>query len=189
LLISVDNAVFIYNNIGMNSKTKRITAISLMTALTVIGSYITIPIPELPFTLQTFFALLAGLFLNRKDALISQTVYIALGLIGLPVFAAGGGGIGYILRPTFGYIVCLPFLAFFVSSFKEKNVYFITFVSMTALLLLGGIWLILIGKLYITKGFGILFVSYILFYIPVEAVKGIIAIILYKRLKNILKIY
>ena len=98
-------------------KAARITKIALMTALTVAGAYITIPIPNLPFTLQTLSALLAGLILKRKDALISEIIYIALGLIGLPVFAAGGAGIAYVLRPSFGYVLCLPLIAWFASAF------------------------------------------------------------------------
>jgi biotin transport system substrate-specific component len=55
-------------------------------------------------TLQTLFVLLAGMLLGDRYGALSQIVYVLLGLLGVPIFA-GGGGIGYLLKPTFGYLV------------------------------------------------------------------------------------
>ena len=63
------------------------------------------------FTLQWFFVLLAGLLLNKKLAGASVAVYLFLGLMGVPVFASGGGP-SYIARPTFGYL-----LGFFAAAY------------------------------------------------------------------------
>ena len=83
---------------------RKITLVSLFTALIAIGAFIRIPIPVVPFTLQFLFTTLAGLLLGAKLGAISVGVYLFLGLIGLPVFTQGGG-IGYIFTPTFGYII------------------------------------------------------------------------------------
>ena len=88
---------------------KRLTAreisfIGLFTALIAAGAFIRIPVPVVPFTLQFLFTMLAGLLLGGRLGAISVGSYIVLGLIGLPVFASGGG-IGYILTPTFGYLI------------------------------------------------------------------------------------
>ena len=56
------------------------------------------------FTLQFFFVLLAGIILGGKRGALAVGCYVALGLIGIPIFAAGGG-IGYIFRPSFGYLL------------------------------------------------------------------------------------
>jgi len=40
-------------------------------------------------------------------AFAAQMVYVGCGLIGLPVFAAGGG-LGVVLHPTFGYLAAFP---------------------------------------------------------------------------------
>ena len=56
------------------------------------------------FTLQFFFVLLAALLLGPRRACLSVGVYLALGLVGVPIFAAGGGP-GYLLRPTFGFLL------------------------------------------------------------------------------------
>ena len=56
-----------------------------------------------PFTLQIFFAILAGALLGSKRGFISVGVYVLLGLCGLPVFTKGAG-LSYIFQPTFGYL-------------------------------------------------------------------------------------
>ena len=70
----------------------------MFAALMMIGANITAFAPFLtvggvPITLQTFFAILAGLILGSRLGAISMTVYMFLGLTGAPVFAKFGGGI------------------------------------------------------------------------------------------------
>lgn len=84
-------------------KTKHLALTALFAALTAAGAYIKIPAPLAPITLQVFFALASGMLLGRKYGPASQLLYALLGLIGLPFFS-GGGGIGYILTPSFGFI-------------------------------------------------------------------------------------
>lgn len=77
---------------------------SLFAALAAVGAFIKIPVPLVPFTLQLTFTTLAGYLLGGKNGMISVLIYIALGLMGLPVFTEGGGP-GYIFKPTFGYLI------------------------------------------------------------------------------------
>lgn len=69
-----------------------------------IGAWMKIPIPMIPFTLQFLFANLAGLLLGRKYGAFAVGLYVLIGLAGFPVFT-GGGGISYVLQPTFGYLI------------------------------------------------------------------------------------
>lgn len=85
-------------------KTRDITMIPLFTALIIVGAYLKIPTPICPITLQILFTTLAGVLLGGKRGAAAVILYIMLGLIGLPVFT-GGGGIGYVLSPTFGYMI------------------------------------------------------------------------------------
>lgn len=78
---------------------------ALFAALIIVGAYIKVPVPPVPFTLQTLFVVLAGLTLGPKYGGLSVLVYMLLGLAGLPVFAGGSGGIGSVVMPTFGYII------------------------------------------------------------------------------------
>ena len=68
------------------------------------GAFIKIPVPVVPFTLQYLFTMLAGLFLGSRRGMISVVAYMLLGLAGLPIFSEGGG-IWYIFKPSFGYII------------------------------------------------------------------------------------
>jgi len=83
---------------------KSLILCALFSALIAVGAFIKIPIPFVPFTLQFLFTTLAGLLLGSKLGAISVGVYIVIGLLGIPVFTHGGG-IGYVLQPTFGYII------------------------------------------------------------------------------------
>lgn len=100
------------------SKVKKMTLCALFTALIAIGAFIQIPVPYMDyFTLQFMFVLLAGLLLGSKLGALSVGVYVAIGLAGIPIFAAGGG-LSYIARPTFGYL-----LGFIASAFVTGFVY------------------------------------------------------------------
>jgi len=82
-----------------------LTYAAIFGAATAAGAYIIIPFPVVPITLQTLFvALSAGLLGGRLGA-ASQLVYLLLGIIGLPVFAGGKGGIGVLFGPTGGYLI------------------------------------------------------------------------------------
>ena len=84
---------------------RQLASAALFTALISIGSRIMIPLDMIGmhFTLQWLFVLLAGLLLDEKTARMSVGCYLLIGLIGMPVFAAGGG-IGYLFKPTFGFL-------------------------------------------------------------------------------------
>src|SRR5699024_1178608 len=78
----------------------------MFAALMMIGANITSFVPFLvvggvPITLQTFFAVLAGLILGSRLGAISMTVYMFIGLAGAPVFSRFSGGFNSILSPTF----------------------------------------------------------------------------------------
>lgn len=92
----------------MNRDKNRIAAdiaeCALFIALMVAAAFIQIPFPFVPLTFQTVVAVLADLLLGAKKGAVAMAVYAFMGLIGLPVFAAGGG-IYYVLKPSFGYIV------------------------------------------------------------------------------------
>lgn len=86
------------------AKTRQLILMALFTALTAIGAFIKIPVPVVPFTLQFLFTTLAGLLLGSRLGGASVMAYIILGLLGLPIFASGGGP-GYIFNPSFGYLL------------------------------------------------------------------------------------
>lgn len=88
----------------MKLSTRDLMLTSLFTALMVAGAFVRIPFPFLPVTLQAFISALAGLIIGSRLSALSMTVYAALGLAGVPVFAQGGG-ITYIFNKSFGFIL------------------------------------------------------------------------------------
>ena len=70
----------------------------------------------MPITLQTFFVILSGSILGAKFGALSQLIYLAVGLLGAPIFSHGGGP-GYVFQPTFGYLLGYPLAAFTVGYF------------------------------------------------------------------------
>ena len=107
----------------MKLKTKELTTCALFAALIAVGAFIKIDIPlpmyTMHFTLQWFFVLMAGFLLGAKLASLSVIVYLCIGLVGVPVFAAGGGPT-YILRPGFGFLLGFVLAAFLIGAITEK---------------------------------------------------------------------
>lgn len=100
--------------------TRNLVLCGMFTALVAIGAFIQIPVPYMDyFTLQFFFVLLAGLILGAKRGAMAVGCYVLLGLFGLPIFAAGGG-IGYVLRPSFGYLLGFVIAAYITGFLSEK---------------------------------------------------------------------
>jgi biotin transport system substrate-specific component len=89
----------------MKPNIRAMTQIALFAVLIIVGGKLKVQLPlsPVPFTLQFTACLLAGLVLGARKAMLAQSVYILLGLIGLPVFA-NGGGLFYVLQPSFGFL-------------------------------------------------------------------------------------
>ena len=80
-------------------------------ATTALAARLEIPHYPVPFTLQTMVVLLAGAFLGSRNAAMSQVLYMASGVLGLPVFAGGSWGVWILIGPTGGYLLAFPLAA------------------------------------------------------------------------------
>ena len=87
-------------------KIKDIILTALFAALTAIGAFLKIPFPLAAITMQSFFTAMAAILLGRKYGALSQGVYVLIGLVGIPIFALGGG-FSYVFQPTFGFLLGL----------------------------------------------------------------------------------
>lgn len=99
---------------------------SLFVACTAIGANITSIAPFMiiggvPITLQTFFAVLAGLMLGSRTGALSMFVYMMLGLAGAPVFAQFKSGPAAILSPTFGFVLSFILVAYVAGKIAERS--------------------------------------------------------------------
>jgi biotin transport system substrate-specific component len=111
-----------------------ITLVGMFVALMAVGANITSIAPFLvvggvPITLQTFFAILAGLVLGSRLGTVAMIVYALVGLVGVPVFAGFSGGLGVIISPTFGFIISFILMAFIIGKMVEKNKSFPMFIA------------------------------------------------------------
>jgi len=88
--------------------------------LTGFSALLKIEIGAVPITMQTLVVLLSGALLGSKRGALSQITYLLMGLGGIPWFSRGGG-IGYILSPTFGYILGFVLTAFVVGLLSERK--------------------------------------------------------------------
>jgi biotin transport system substrate-specific component len=86
----------------------------LFAALTAVGAQIEIPHSPVPYTMQTFFVLLAGAVLGPRVGALSMLAYLAAGALGMPVFSGFGFGLARLLGPTGGYLLAFPAAAFAV---------------------------------------------------------------------------
>jgi len=101
--------------------TKDMVLVSLFAALTAVGAFIQIPIGPVPITLQVLFTALAGVILGSRLGALSQMVYVFLGLIGLPIFAGGTGGISTVFTPSFGYLIGFIIGAYVIGKISETT--------------------------------------------------------------------
>ncbi len=101
---------------------RRVVVMATAAALTAAAAKVAVPLPGIPvpFTLQPVADLLAGVLLGARHGMGSQLVYLALGMAGLPVFAAGGG-LPYLLGPTGGYLLAFPVAAWVAGAFADRS--------------------------------------------------------------------
>jgi len=135
---------------------------SVFGAVTAAGAYIIIPVPPVPITLQSFFLYLSAALLGGRLAALSQVIYLMIGIIGLPVFAGGKGGLGVLLGPTGGYLIGFVAGAYVVGRLaqlrREPGAVWLglAMVCGTAVLyLLGMVQLILVAKFSIHQAIGV----------------------------------
>jgi biotin transport system substrate-specific component len=104
----------------------RAAAVLFVTVLTIVAAQVSIPLPftPVPFTLQPMVVLLGGAALGARLGMASQILYIAIGIAGLPVFAASPilpQGFGRLLGPTGGYLMSYPIAAFVAGYLAQRG--------------------------------------------------------------------
>lgn len=86
------------------SRTLRLVLIAIFVALIAVGAFIKFPIGIVPVSMQCAMCVLCALILGARDGAATIAIYLIMGLIGIPIFTAGGG-FTYVLQPTFGYLL------------------------------------------------------------------------------------
>lgn len=167
-----------------------ITRIAIFAALTCVLSQIIIPLPftPVPLTMGLLAVFITGALLPPKGAVLAQTVYLALGIIGLPVFHGFTGGFTRVLGPTGGYLMVYPLMALCISlsvalsdrksgttSFSMKLAFYCLGGHLMALLVcygVGTLWMCVYSSISFMEALPLA----VLPFIPLDIVKGIFCV-------------
>ena len=179
----------------MRNNTRMLAQGAVMAALTAVGAFIRFPLGAMSFTLQDMFTVLAGVLLGWKWGAASQGVYVALGLLGLPIFTQGGG-LGYVFQPSFGFLLGIIPAAAVTGLLagdrgEPRRVIPACIVGLAVMYLIGVPYMGMILNLYMGKGLSVWTIvkTGLLIYIPGDilkvAVVAAVAPALCGRLKRI----
>jgi biotin transport system substrate-specific component len=162
-------------------------------ALIVAGAHIAFPIGPIPISMQNLFILLSGLVLGPVMGSVAVGLYLLAGILNIPVFALGGGGMARFAGPAGGYFIGYLLAALTVGliagrpkadiSVKTSQTRIIIAV-ITALLVSyipGLIWLKIRMNLDWAKTFLTGFVPFIIG----DTLKGIAAVLIASRIRRI----
>lgn len=176
------------------NRTQSIVLCGFFAALIAAGAFIKIPVPFIPFTLQFLFTNLAELMLGKKYGAAAIGLYILLGLLGLPVFA-GGGGFSYIFQPTFGYLAGFLIGGYMAGRLTEKYgrgtraLLLAGAVNLGIVYLTGLIYYYFIMLLYVKNpvSAGVLFVTGFLMAVPGDIALCLLSVFLVRRLAPVFR--
>lgn len=166
---------------------KDMAFVAMFSALIAVCSIISIPIGEVPITLQTFAVCLAAAMLGWKRGTLSVFIYVLLGAVGVPVFAGMSGGIGILAGPTGGYIIGFIPAALIIGLAADK--WERKALSLTISMVVGVLVCYAIGTVWfmVVTGMGVgesLMLCVVPFLIP-DGVKIALAMILSNRLSKV----
>lgn len=159
-------------------------------AFMVISAFINIPIGAIKITMQFLVANMCALLLGRKWGTISLVLYLALGLVGLPIFSSGGGP-AYVLQPSFGYVIGFAIGGFFAAWYREKRGKYTFATYMTASMInlvimdiFGTVYgaVIMYGYMHSSMGVWAFFMAFLVPFIPIDIAKSVIGSLICAKL-------
>lgn len=169
---------------------KDMAFVAMFSALIAVCSIISIPIGEVPVTLQTFGVCLAAAMLGYRRGTLSVFIYILLGAVGVPVFAGMKGGFGVLAGPTGGYIIGFLLTALIIGVAADKwqrkalPLTLAMIAGVLACYTLGTAWFMIVTKMHLIES---LLLCVVPFLLP-DAVKIAAAVILSNRLSKVVKL-
>lgn len=173
----------------MQNKTKELCLGALFCALTAMCSQLVLNIGPVPVSLNLLAVFLCGALLRPRLALLAQTAYLLLGLIGVPVFSNFGAGPAKLLGPTGGYLIVYPLMAWMVAFALQKwgGRWWIAVLSMLAALAVcyatGTVWLCVQANMTAAQGLAAGVLPFIGFDAAKIALSTLLAGLLKKRVR------
>ena len=133
---------------------------------------------------------MAGLLLGGKLGAVSVGVYILMGLLGLPIFAEGGG-FAYVLKPSFGYIIGFAVASYVTGMIANrvpdpsyKRLLAANFIGLGIVYLFGMVYYYLMSNFYLGTPIGLwpLFLYCFILAVPGDILLCILGAFLGKRM-------
>ena len=169
---------------------KDMAAAALLCALFCACAMINIPI-VIPITLQTLALSFGFFYLGGRITFVASLLYVAIGAVGVPVFAGFSGGVARLLDATGGFIfgIAISSLLYWLLEiiFKNKGAKRLLFavIAHLALYLSGALWFALVYLGGGIEAFISAIVTAVLPFIIPDGVKLVIAYIIAKRLPKL----
>ncbi|MHC5269169.1 biotin transporter BioY [Enterococcus sp. LJL98] len=159
---------------------------AMFAGIIAVGAQIIIPLGFVPLSLQTFTIGLTATLLGRRTGTWAISIYLLLGLVGLPVFAGGKSGFGVLFGPTGGYLIGFIFASILIGSLRKNWTYFsvigINLIGFLLALTIGAIWLSFVADLTFVQGFNSGFLPFLLPEVLKAIGVGFLAVLIKKRL-------
>lgn len=168
--------------------TRKLVIMAMFTAVLCVSAYISIPLPNgTHFTALTIIITAIILTLPLQQAASIITVWLLLGIAGVPVFVGGLAGLGYITGPYGGYNAAFLLTSLFIPMLckrKYNRLYFSIVAVLSAIIidLTGTIWIMAVSKVSFKAAFIAGFIPFILF----DIIKAVFAAQLVPQLRNII---
>lgn len=135
-----------------------LATVVLGTLLLTLSAKITVPVMPVPVTLQTFAVAVLAAGFGWRIGLATVALYLLEGLSGLPVFATGGG-IDYVFRPSFGFLLGYLPMAYIIgraadmgASAKPVLLFVTMLIADAVVFAFGFAWLLLVVNLIVAQG-------------------------------------
>ncbi len=193
----------------MKNKTLlKIAFIALFAAIICIGCFLKIPLGPVPIVLQNALCILTALLLGGILGGVPTALFLIAGLIGLPVYSGGSGGIAYWAGPTGGFLggyLLGAIIAGFIAgkpSVEEKKFSAKVLVRLIIAMLLGMIILYVPGVIHFSNwaekagripsdktAFSYTMAACVLPYIPGDILKIVVAVPIALKVRPILAQY
>lgn len=162
------------------ANTKYMTRGALFAALIAICAWLSIPVADIGFTMQTFGIFLTLGVLGGKWGSVSILLYLLLGAVGLPVFSGFRGGIGVLLGVTGGYLWGFLFSGLTYWALERFGRLPAMIAGMAVCYLCGSLWF----SVYSGGGMGLILLRCVVPYLIPDAVKIALAASLSRRLRR-----
>lgn len=160
--------------------TRSLVTMALFSAILCISAYLSITLPNgSHISLLSFTLLLIILTFSVSQSTIIVLVWFLLGLIGVPIYAGGMAGIGYITSQWGGYslafiaaAILIPLLRKIAGNHYHRLTYTLFAILASVFIdVVGSLWIMFVGGVSVKQAFVMGFLPFI----PLDLVKSVVS--------------